>query len=64
MTIDEFVDGFASRSYVAVLDPDERDGLLAEVRELLERDDAPVEGDQVVVPMRTAAFWTRLTVAL
>jgi ubiquinone/menaquinone biosynthesis C-methylase UbiE len=63
MTTDEFLDGFASRSYVAVLDPDERDALLAEVGRLLERSDAPVDDGQVLVPMRTAAFWTRLTVA-
>jgi ubiquinone/menaquinone biosynthesis C-methylase UbiE len=63
MTIDEFVDGFASRSYVAVLAEEDRGALLAEVRDLLDRDDAPVEDGEVVVPMRTAAHWTRLTVA-
>jgi ubiquinone/menaquinone biosynthesis C-methylase UbiE len=62
MSIDEFLDGFASRSYVAVLEPDERAALLAEVLELLGHSDAPVDGE-VAVPMRTAAFWTRLTVA-
>jgi ubiquinone/menaquinone biosynthesis C-methylase UbiE len=63
MTTDEFLDGFASRSYVAVLDPEEREALLAEVGRLLERSDAPVDDGQVLVPIRTAAFWTRLTVA-
>jgi ubiquinone/menaquinone biosynthesis C-methylase UbiE len=61
MATDEFLDGFASRSYVAVLDAQERAGLLAEVGALLERSDAPVEDGLVLVPMRTAAFWTRLT---
>jgi ubiquinone/menaquinone biosynthesis C-methylase UbiE len=63
MTTEEFIDGFASRSYVAVLDPDDRAALLAEVAELLERPGAPVEDDEVIVPMRTACFWTRLTEA-
>jgi ubiquinone/menaquinone biosynthesis C-methylase UbiE len=63
MTTEEFVDGFASRSYVAVLAPDARAAVLAEVAELLERPDAPVEDGQVIVPMRTACYWTRLTVA-
>jgi ubiquinone/menaquinone biosynthesis C-methylase UbiE len=61
MTPDEFVNGFASRSYVAVLEPDDRAVLLAEVRDLLDRGDAPVERGLVVVPMRTATFSTRLT---
>jgi SAM-dependent methyltransferase len=61
MEVGEFLAGFASRSYVAVLEPGERAAVLAEVGELLQRDDAPVEDDQVVVPMRTVAFWTRLT---
>jgi ubiquinone/menaquinone biosynthesis C-methylase UbiE len=61
MTIDEFLDGFASRSYVAVLAEEDRAALLADVRDLLDRDDAPVEGGEVIVPMRAAAHWTRLT---
>ncbi|MFL5869438.1 MAG: methyltransferase domain-containing protein [Solirubrobacterales bacterium] len=63
MARDEFLDGFASRSYVAVLEPEDRNALLAEVVELLGRADAPVDQGQVLVPMRTATFWTRLTVA-
>jgi SAM-dependent methyltransferase len=63
MTPDEFIDGFASRSYVAVLDSDERAALLAAVRGLLDRDDAPLDDGEIVVPMRTATFVTRLTVA-
>ena len=62
MAVHEFLDGFASRSYVAVLDPDERAALLVEVAELLERSDAPVDDGEVIVPMRTACHWTRLTV--
>ena len=63
MTAEEFVDGFASRSYIAVLDPEERAALLGEVGALLERADAPVDDGQVIVPMRTACYWTRLTVS-
>jgi ubiquinone/menaquinone biosynthesis C-methylase UbiE len=62
MSVAEFLDGFASRSYVATLDPDDRAALIGDVRALLERPDAPVTDDQVIVPMRTAVYWTRLTV--
>lgn len=61
MSREEFLDGFASRSYVAALEAADRDQLLADIAALLERPDAPVEDDKVVVPMRTVAFWTRLT---
>jgi SAM-dependent methyltransferase len=59
-TAGEFLAGLASRSYVASMDPADRHGLLASVREMLERADAPVENDRVAVPMRTDAYWTRL----
>jgi hypothetical protein len=63
MTSAEFLDGFASRSYIAVLDPGDRARLLADAAALLRRPDAPVEDDRVIVPMQTACYWTRLTVA-
>jgi ubiquinone/menaquinone biosynthesis C-methylase UbiE len=63
MSRDEFLDGFASRSYVAVLEPGDRARLLADAAALLERADAPLEGGRVIVPMCTACYWTRLTVA-
>jgi ubiquinone/menaquinone biosynthesis C-methylase UbiE len=59
----EFVDGLASRSYIAVLDPADRAAVLAGLEELLDRADAPVDGDQVAVPMRTQCLWTRFTEA-
>jgi hypothetical protein len=59
----EFIDGLASRSYVAVLEPDDRAAVLAGLETLLDRDDAPVDGDQVSVPMRTQVLWTRFTEA-
>ncbi len=59
----DVIDALASRSYIAVLEPDVRTEVLADLSELLERDDAPVEGDRVMVPMRTECFWTRLTAA-
>jgi ubiquinone/menaquinone biosynthesis C-methylase UbiE len=61
LSVGDFLAGFASRSYVATLAAEDRAGLLADVRELLDREDAPLEGGRVAVPMRTAAFWTRLT---
>lgn len=59
----DLIDALASRSYVAVLEPDERAEVLEGVAALLERDDAPVEGGRLVVPMRTECHWTRLTEA-
>jgi ubiquinone/menaquinone biosynthesis C-methylase UbiE len=56
----DFMAGLASRSYIAVLPAADREGLLDAVEALLARDDAPLDGDVVTVPMRTAVFWTRL----
>jgi ubiquinone/menaquinone biosynthesis C-methylase UbiE len=57
---EDFVAGLASRSYIAVLDPGDRDELLAHVDSMLDRDDAPLEGGRVIVPMGTEVYWTRL----
>ena len=59
----DFVAGLASRSYVAVMEPGDRDELLAHVAAMLDRDDAPLEGACVLVPMLTEVFWTRLAEA-
>jgi ubiquinone/menaquinone biosynthesis C-methylase UbiE len=59
----EFVDSLASRSYIAVLELADRAAVLAGLEKLLDRSDAPVEGDQVSIPMRTQCHWTRLTEA-
>jgi ubiquinone/menaquinone biosynthesis C-methylase UbiE len=59
----EFVDSLASRSYIAVLEPADRAAVLGGLEQLLDRSDAPVEGDQVSIPMRTQVHWTRLTEA-
>ena len=56
----DFLAALASRSYVASMDAADRRQFLAEVERLLERDDAPLEGDDVVMPLRTYVFWTRL----
>ena len=64
MTAAEFLDGLASRSYVATLAADDRAAVIAEVAALLDRADAPVEDELVIVPMRTATYATRLTAAL
>jgi ubiquinone/menaquinone biosynthesis C-methylase UbiE len=57
----DFLADIASRSYVARLDPAARQAILANVEELLARDDAPVEAGRVLVPMRTDVVWTRLS---
>jgi ubiquinone/menaquinone biosynthesis C-methylase UbiE len=56
---DDFVASLASRSYVSTLDEPARSELLADARAMLDRDDAPVEGDELVIPLRTAVYWTR-----
>ena len=61
MPRDGFLANLTSRSYVARLDRDSRDQLLGEAEALLRRDDAPVDGTSVLVPMRTHIYWTRLT---
>ena len=61
MSREEFLANLTSRSYVARLDRDARDHLLGETEALLRRDDAPVDGSSVVVPMRTHIYWTQLT---
>ena len=55
----DFIAALASRSYVASMDEADRAELLADVERLLERADAPLEGDVVVMPLRTYVFWTR-----
>ena len=56
---DGFVASLASRSYVSTLEEEPRAELLAEARALLDRDDAPLEGDELVIPLHTAIYWTR-----
>jgi SAM-dependent methyltransferase len=60
MSRDEFLAGLASRSYVARLEPDTQRALLAEITDLLQRVDAPLDAGEVVAPMRTDVYWTRL----
>jgi ubiquinone/menaquinone biosynthesis C-methylase UbiE len=52
----------ASRSYVARLDPGAQQELLAEVSDLIAQPGAPLDRGHLVVPMQTAAYWTRLRV--
>jgi ubiquinone/menaquinone biosynthesis C-methylase UbiE len=62
MSRDEFLANLGSRSYIARLDPDHRRELIGEIADLLERSEAPIEADRVVVPTRTDVYWTRLRV--
>jgi SAM-dependent methyltransferase len=55
----DFLAALASRSYVASMDEPDRAELLAEIETLLERADAPLDGDAVVMPLRTYVFWAR-----
>lgn len=57
---DEFLAALASRSYIAVLGEADRAALLADVERMLDSRDAPVDGDAVVLPLRTEVFWARL----
>ena len=55
-----FLANLASRSYVARLDPADRQQLLGEVTDLLDQPGAPIEAGRVVVPMQTDVYWTQL----
>lgn len=56
---DGFIASLASRSYVSTLGPDARAGLLTEARTMLDREDAPLDGGELMIPLRTAIYWTR-----
>jgi SAM-dependent methyltransferase len=56
----DFIAALASRSYIAALEEDHRAEVLAAIDAMLERDDAPVERDDVVLPLTTEVYWTRL----
>ncbi len=56
---DGFIASLASRSYVSTLAEPDREALLGEARAMLDRDDAPLEAGEVVIPLRTAVYWTR-----
>ena len=56
----DFLAGLGSRSYIASMEDTDRAEVLKAIEGLLDSDDAPVEGDDIVTPMRTEAFWTRL----
>ena len=57
---EDFLASLASRSYIAVLEEAHRAAVLAAIDAMLDREDAPVEGETVVLPLTTAVFWTRL----
>ncbi len=56
---DGFVASLASRSYISTLAEPAREALLGEARAMLDRDDAPLEAGEVVIPLRTEVYWTR-----
>lgn len=55
----DFLASLASRSYIAALQPAHRAEVMAAIQELLEREDAPIEDEVVVLPLRTETYWTR-----
>jgi len=55
----KFIAALASRSYVAAMAAADRADLLADVERLLERPDAPLDGETVVLPIRTDVLWAR-----
>ena len=60
LPVDGFIASLHSRSYISTLTDPEREVILSEVERLLERDDAPIEGEEMVIPLTTAAYWTRV----
>ena len=57
-TREEFLAALASRSYVASLPRRDQEDLLRQISALLNRPDAPRDGDSIAVPLRTELFWT------
>jgi ubiquinone/menaquinone biosynthesis C-methylase UbiE len=57
---EDFIAALSSRSYIAALAEAHRADVLAGIEAMLARGDAPVAGDDVVLPLRTKVFWTRL----
>jgi SAM-dependent methyltransferase len=57
---EDFIAALASRSYIVALADEHRAEVLAAIDAMLDRDDAPVEGDDVVLPLTTEVYWTRL----
>jgi SAM-dependent methyltransferase len=57
---EDFIAALASRSYIAALDEEHRAEVLAAIDAMLEREDAPLDGDDVLLPLTTEVYWTRL----
>ena len=57
---EDLIAALASRSYVAVLGKADRAELLGGIEAMLDRPDAPLEDGEIVIPMHTGVFWTRL----
>jgi ubiquinone/menaquinone biosynthesis C-methylase UbiE len=60
LTPEGLIASLRSRSYISTLPEPERQAIVADVVALLERDDAPIDDGDVVIPLTTAAYWTRL----
>jgi SAM-dependent methyltransferase len=60
LTREDFLASLLSRSYMAMLKPDERRAVFADVERLLERPDSPLQGSEMVIPQTAHVFWTRL----
>ncbi len=54
-----FIETMASRSYIASLGSARQAEVLSEIGGLFERDDTPLEGDDLVIPLRADVFWAR-----
>jgi hypothetical protein len=57
---EDFIAALASRSYIAALADEHRAEVLAAIDAMLDRDDAPLEGDDVVLPLSAEVYWTGL----
>jgi SAM-dependent methyltransferase len=56
---DGFIASLASRSYLSTLPEAQRESIFTEVKALLQRQDAPIDAGELVIPLQTAAYWTR-----
>jgi ubiquinone/menaquinone biosynthesis C-methylase UbiE len=60
LTRDGFIASLESRSYMAMLETPEREAIIEAVQSMFERTDAPLDGDEVVIPQTAHVFWTCL----
>jgi ubiquinone/menaquinone biosynthesis C-methylase UbiE len=57
---EDFIASLRSRSYMAMLEPAQREEIISTVEGMFDRPDAPLDGDELVIPQNAHVFTTRL----